>query len=77
MIRSVGCGSVGLVGSLGTVLTQILFVDSEELGVNPFLLRGIIFSAILLMYYWVPETLGAGSRDYIREVEEQLRERRE
>ena len=75
MIRSVACGFMGLLGSLGMALTQILFVDLGELGINPFLLRGIIFSMLLVIYFWVPETLGVESRDYIREVKEELEEK--
>ena len=75
MARSVGIGSISLIGALGTVLTQILFVDSEELGINPFLLRGIIFSLSGIVYFWMPETLGVESGDYIREVEEELEEK--
>ena len=68
-IRSVALGSAGAIGSIGNIMSLILFTDVGEFGVNPFLLVIIIFGIMAFSYIWIPETLGEKSRDQIEEVE--------
>ena len=56
-IRSVGIGFNAFIGAFGTGIAQIVMIESGELGVNPFLVIGLIFVGLLMLYCFVPETL--------------------
>ena len=56
-IRAVGIGFTAFIGAFGTGIAQIIMIDSGELGVNPFLVIGLIFVGLTLLFCFVPETL--------------------
>ena len=61
-------GVTGICGALGMIVTQVVFVNTQELGVNPFIVISGLFLILIILYIWVPETLGEKSRDQIQEV---------
>ena len=72
VVRSIGMGVTGICGSIGMIITQILFVNTQELGVNPFIIISMMYFILFILYFWVSETLGEKPRDQIQEVEEQI-----
>ena len=73
-IRSVAQGTTGLMVALGNGLAYLLFTDTSEWGFNPFLLIGLLFMSIGIIYIWIPETLNMENRDQIDEVEQMKRD---
>ena len=58
-------GTVGLMIAFGNGLSFLIFTDSEEFGISPFLLIAVLFMVMSLTYIWIPETLGMESKDQI------------
>ena len=65
-----GIGIAALVGSIGSILAQIIFTDAKELGVNPFLIIAVIFLVATVAYQWMPETYEMEPQDQIKEMRE-------
>ena len=55
-VKSVGFATSALCGSFGVVVSLIMMAYVRQLGVNPFLVLGILFILLLLNYKWIPET---------------------
>lgn len=70
-VRSIAFGIGGLLGAIGTLLSQIVFIGAQELGVSPFLILMVIFIIMIGSYVFLPETLGAKNQDQIEEVLEE------
>ena len=70
-VRSIAFGIGGLLGAIGTLLSQIVFIGAQEIGVSPFLILMVIFVIMIGSYINLPETLGAKNQDQIAEVQEE------
>ena len=64
-IRSVAQGTFGCLAALGNGLAYLLFTDTSQWGLNPFLLVGLLFMLAGIIYIWIPETLNMENRDQI------------
>ena len=70
-VRSVAMGVSGMIVGIGYGFCYLLFTDTDEIGVNPFLLMAIFFMIKAIAYIWVPETLNVPQRDRIYEIEQE------
>ena len=71
-VRSVGIGTGGILGALCAGLSQVLMINTGEMGINPFLIISVMSLLSFLVFFWIPETLSMKSRDQIPEVQEIL-----
>ena len=71
-VRSVGIGAGGILGALCAGLSQVLMINTGEMGINPFLIISVMSLLSFLVFFWIPETLSMKSRDQIPEVQEIL-----
>ena len=55
-------------GLLGTIFSQNVLTDAKEIGINPFLIIGVIFLLAVIAYQWMPETYGTKPQDQVEEM---------
>ena len=70
-ISAIGIGMGGVWGSIGVGLSEVLVTSLVEEGVNIFITLAITFMILLILYYFMPETLGKEKKDHIEEVKEE------
>ena len=68
--KGVGVSSSIFAGHVGVVVSQIALTDAKQLGINPFLIIGVIFTLALVGYQWMPETYQMQPRDQVEEMQE-------
>ena len=68
-VRSLAMSVLGMFVGIGDGLSYLIFTDSDELGVVPFLMISFFFLIKSIAYIWVPETLGVPPKDRIKEIE--------
>ena len=69
-ITELAMGTMGLISSSGNFLGIILFTDTQELSINPYLLIGLILAFVGVVLFKAPETIGNEPKDQIQEVQE-------
>lgn len=67
-VRLIAISLTGIFGSLAAGLPQIFIIDSEELGLNPFLLVSVLYAIMFCLFLPLTETLGYVAPDQIDEV---------
>ena len=69
-MKAAGVNSATFAGLVGTIASQIVLADAKQLGINPFLIIGIIFLLAIISYQWMPETYQMEPRDQVEEMRE-------
>ena len=69
-ISKLAVGIMSLNCVLGTLVSVILFTDSNEFSFSPYLLITLLMLAIGIVLFMAPETLGNEPQDQIQEVKE-------
>ena len=67
-VKAAGVSSGTFAGLLGTVVSQVALTDAKQLGINPFLIIGVIFVLALVGYEWMPETYQLQPQDQVEEM---------
>lgn len=74
-VRLIAISLTGIFGSLAAGLPQIFIIDSEELGLNPFLLVSVLYAIMFCLFLPLTETLGYVAPDQIDEVKREEMQR--
>ena len=53
-ILAIAAGWLGTLSTVGATLSYIIFSDVSQVGINPFLLSGILFLMLGASYIWIP-----------------------
>jgi hypothetical protein len=67
-VRLIAISLTGIFGALAAGLPQIFIIDSEELGLNPFLLVSVLYAIMFCLFLPLTETHGYVAPDQIDEV---------
>ena len=67
-MKGIGISAAIFAGGVGSILSQILLIDAKEVGINPFLIIGVVFLLMTVVYEWMPETYQMEPQDQVEEM---------